>query len=296
MMRFFVLKPLAGVLVLAVASNVAGEEIERSLDVSPDANIEVTNTAGEIEIEGWSRNEVEVTGELGRHVKELIFERDGDEVTIKVKAPRNSSRISSDLYIKAPKGSSLNVHGVSTDIVVADIEGELSLATVSGDIDAEIFASDVDVSTVSGDIELQGDDKDNRIDAHSVSGDVDLLSVAGEIEAGSVSGDVAILDSAFDRAMLNTTNGDLVFHATLREDGRLEMETINGEVDVELKGKVDAKFDISTFNGRIRNCFGPEPERASRYTPGYELTFTEGDGNGRVNINTLNGSLRICKD
>ena len=296
-MKKVVFNAVSAAIAVALAGPAASEEFEKTIDASPDSYIEVSNTAGDIEIEGWSRNQVEVTGELGRGVEELIFERDGDEIIIKVKVPRrNSSQISTDLYIKAPEGSSLNVHGVSADIDVTGILGEMALATVSGDVDAEIYGSDVEISSVSGDVELQGDDKDMRTDVHSVSGDVDLQSMAGEIEAGSVSGDLAIVDSSFDRAMLNTTNGDLVLRTELRNGGRIEMETINGEVDVEFEGRVSAKIDVSTFNGRINNCFGPDPERTSRYTPGYELNFTEGDGDGRVSINTLNGGVRICKD
>jgi DUF4097 and DUF4098 domain-containing protein YvlB len=77
--------------------------------------------------------------------------------------------------------------------------------------------------------------------------------------------------------------------------GRLDIETINGTVDVEFDGDVSARFDIETFNGSIRNCFGPDAVRTSQYAPGRELKFTEGDGDGRVTINTLNGSLNLCK-
>jgi hypothetical protein len=57
---------------------------------------------------------------------------------------------------------------------------------------------------------------------------------------------------------------------------------------------VSARFDIETFNGSIRNCFGPKPERTSRYSPGLELSFTLGDGDSHVSIETLNGSVNIC--
>ena len=297
MMKRVVSNAASVAVALAFANIATADEIQETMDASPDSYIEISNTAGDIEVEGWSRDQIEVTGELGRGVEDLIFERDGDQVTIKVKVPRrNSSQISSDLYIKAPEGSSLNVHGVSADINVSGIRGEMTLATVSGDVDAEVYAEDVEISSVSGDVELQGDDEDMRTNVHSVSGDVDVQNLSGEIEAGSVSGDLAIVDGSFDRAMLNTTNGDLVFRGELRDGGRMEMETINGEVDIEFSGDVSAKFDISTFNGRIRNCFGPKPERTSKYTPGYEVNFTEGDGDGRVSINTLNGGVRVCKD
>ena len=284
-------------LALAIAETAAGREINEILDVSPNSQIDISNTAGDIDIEGWSRNQVEVTGELGSGVEDLQFERDGDDVTIKVRVLRNNSRgISSDLQIKVPVNSSIYVHGVSADIDVAGVLGEQFLASVSGDIDAEIYASDIEVSSVSGDVELQGDDEDMRANVHSVSGDVDLQNFAGEIEAASVSGDLAIIDSAIDRAAVNTINGDLVIHAALREGGRLTVETINGEVDIEFSGEVSARFDIGTTNGDIRNCFGPEPRRTNEYGPGYELRFTEGDGAGRVDISTLNGDLRLCKD
>ena len=290
-------KVILATFALVATGTAAGESINETMDVSPDSWITVSNTAGDIEIEGWSRNQVEVTGELGSGVEELIFERHDDEITIKVKVPQHhSSRISSDLQIKVPETSSISVQGVSSDIDVSNVHGEQNLGTVSGDVETEVFGSDIEASSVSGDVELQGDDKDIRTQINSVSGDVEMQNIAGEVEASSVSGDVLIVDSEFDRASLNTTNGDLVFHARLRNGGRLQIETINGEVDVEFRGDVSAKFDISTFNGSISNCFGPNPERSNQYTPGYDLIFTEGDGSGRVTISTLNGDLRLCKE
>ena len=156
--------------------------------------------------------------------------------------------------------------------------------------------NDIVQCLIGHDVELQGDDEDMRTNVHSVSGDVDVQNLSGEIEAGSVSGDLAIVDGAFDRAMLNTTNGDLVFRGELRDGGRMEMETINGEVDIEFSGEVSAKFDISTFNGRIRNCFGPKPERTSKYTPGRDLRFTQGEGDARIRIKTLNGGITLRKN
>ena len=41
-------------------------------------------------VRGWSRDSVQVTGELGDDVEELVLERDGDYVLVKVKVPRTS--------------------------------------------------------------------------------------------------------------------------------------------------------------------------------------------------------------
>ena len=272
------------------------EDVNQTLDAASDGTVTISNVAGSVEVRGWSRNQVEVTGELGRKVEELIFERDGDEVVIKVKVPRRSSGgISSDLTINVPEASSVQVNTVSADIDVADVEGEQQLESVSGDITTEAREADIELGSVSGDIEVEGDSKTIRSKMHTVSGDVEAEGLAGELAAESVSGDLTAVDGSFVRASMNTVNGDIVYHARLLDDGRLQIETINGEVDVNFNGDVSARFDIETFNGAIRNCFGPDAERTSKYAPGRELKFTEGGGSGRVSIQTLNGSLRLCK-
>ena len=284
-------------LLFSLGASVAyGDEVNEIMDADSDGVVVVSNVADSVEVSGWSRNQVEVTGELGSRVEELIFERDGDEILIKVKVPRNGNGgISSDLSISVPEASSLQVHTVSADIDVSDVEGEQELESVSGDVTTEAHAADIELSSVSGDVEVQGDRQDIRARMNTVSGDVDADSLAGEFAAESVSGDIATINGSFERASLETVNGDITYHAALLDGGRLDIETINGSVDVEFDGDVSARFDIETFNGSIRNCFGPDSVRTSKYAPGRELKFTEGDGAGRVTINTLNGGLTLCK-
>ena len=278
------------------ASAVVAAEIDESMDAAADGIVAISNIAGSVDVQGWSRNQVEITGELGDDVEELIFERDGDEIEIKVRTRRrNSHDIDSDLIVRIPQGSSLEINTVSADIDVADVTGEQSLESVSGEIATEAHDSDMDVNSVSGDIEVEGDNQSLRSRLSTVSGDVDTENLAGEIAAESVTGDLVVANGVFSRASLGTVNGDIVFRARLLDDGRLDIETVNGGVDVEFDGDVSARFDIETFNGDIRNCFGPEAVRVSKYAPGYELKFTEGDGSGRVTIETLNGDLRLCK-
>ena len=288
----------AGMVLLATgASAEASQDVSESLDASSDGRVSISNTSGSIEVEGWSRNEVEVTGSMGDEVEELIFERSGDNVRIKVKIPENKGwnrDLSADLTIKVPEGSSLDVATISADIEVQGVYGAQDLQAISGDIETEVFAADIGVETVSGDIELQGDGKPVRTDAQTVSGDISAEKIAGDFDGESVSGDVGLIDSSVEHGDLETVNGSITFRATLEPGGRLDIETVNGSVDVDFIGDVSARFDIETFNGRIRNCFGPEPERTSKYAPGWELTFTEGDGDGRVRISTLNGGLNLC--
>lgn len=276
------------------------EDVDRTIDAAADGHVEISNISGSITVSGWSKKQVEVTGTLGRNVKELIFERDGDEIIIKVKVPGNSGHhghgFDSDLRIKVPQGSSVDVGTVSADIDVTDVTGDQGLSSVSGDITTESSGANVEAESVSGDVDIAGDNADGETRASTVSGDLTLTRIAGEVLAETVSGDIDIDAASFKRAKIGTVTGDIDYRAGLDKGGRLEVETVNGGVDIEFIGDVSARFDIDTFNGEIRNCFGPKAERTSKYAPGWELEFTTGDGDGRVDISTLNGDVKICSE
>jgi DUF4097 and DUF4098 domain-containing protein YvlB len=279
-----------------LAMPVVAEEVDKTIDAASDGHVHVSNISGSVTINGWSRDQVEVTGEIGRNVEELIVERDGDKVTIKVKVPKKSGRgIESDLYINLPVASSIDVGTVSADIEVTGVLGDQELNTVSGDVTTEVDDRDVSAGSVSGDVEITGHGKDAETHGNTVSGDVTLIRVAGNAAAESVSGDVVVDGGSFDRAQFNTVNGDVLFRAELRRGGKLGAETVNGEVELQFEGEISARFDVETFNGDIDNCFGPKPQRTSKYTPGKELSFQEGDDDARVTVSTMNGDISICR-
>lgn len=278
-----------------LASPAFAEEINKTLDAAASGHVDIYNTAGTIEVSGWSRKSVQVTGELGDDVEELIFERNGDSILIKVKVSRRYGRdIDSDIVVRVPKGSSIDVSGVSADIEVDGVNGEQDLQTVSGDVAASGVSADLEAATVSGDVDVKGNGAITATSAATVSGDVRVSGLSGDLEAESVSGDVTVEDGSFDRVYFETVNGDLHFSAKLGSGGKLSAESVNGDIDIVFDGGVSANFEIETFNGDIENCFGPDPERTSRYSPGLELSFSHGGGDGRVSIETLNGEISIC--
>ncbi len=288
---------LLATLALLVVTTANARDVDETIDAAADGRVDIVNISGSVDVYGWSGNSVRVTGELGNKVEELILERDDDRVLVKVKVPRNnSSGISSELEVYVPEKSSIDVSTVSADITVEGVEGIQKLNTVSGDVETRSMGSDISAQSVSGDVVIEADKEgDAETAAHTVSGDVSLMNLRGNVSAEVVSGDVTVDEGSFQRAFLHSVNGEIVFVADLRRDGRLTVETINGDVDVLFTGDVSARFDVDTFNGGIDNCFGPKPQRTSKYAPGLELSFNEGGGNGRVTISTLNGDIEICK-
>jgi DUF4097 and DUF4098 domain-containing protein YvlB len=282
--------------VILFAAPAFGESVDKRIDAANDGLVRISNRVGSVNIEGGRGNEVQVTGELGRNVEDVIVERDGDVVTIEVKAPKSEKRgIDADLDIRVPAGSSIKVNGVSVDIDVSGVEGEQRLETVSGDIETAAFAADVQANTVSGDVEIAGSGGEAECVGETVSGDVRLANVAGEATAASVSGDVTIEGSKLDRAEIATVSGDVTFESELRKGGRLHAEAVSGDIEIEFAGAIAGRFEIDTHMGDIDNCFGPEPQRKSKYTPGMTLHFQEGNGDTRVTASTVNGDIGICR-
>lgn len=281
---------------LAVNPSWAANEQQRRIDAASGGSVSISNTAGSIEVLGWDRAEVDVAADLGWEAGELIVERDGNHVIIEVESEGRRGRdISSELVIRLPEGSDVDVNGVSADIEVGGIHGDQRLHTVSGDIVAEVFEGDLDIETVSGDLEIRGNGHEILTRVSTTSGDINASGLAGDVDASAVSGSIAIGDGRFELVSANTVNGRLELGIELAEDARVDLETINGRVDIDFSGEINARFDIETFNGGITNCFGPEV-RSGGFLRGRDLKFTEGNGDGRVTVRTLNGAVRICRD
>jgi DUF4097 and DUF4098 domain-containing protein YvlB len=274
----------------------AGTPINELAAADPAGSVEVSNVAGNVRVTGWDRNEVEVTGELGKGAERLEFAV-ADKVTrIKVLMPGKSyDAEETDLVIHVPAASRLSVNTVSADIEVQGLLGAQRLQSVSADIRTAAAGEDVECKSVSGDIAVNGSFKKGLLTITTVSGDATALRVAGEVNANTVSGDVTLGLGETNRSRVRSTSGDLTLAALLAADGKLDAESISGDVRLELVGAVNAEFDISSFNGEIRNCFGPRAVSTSEYAPGKELRFREGQGSAQVRIKTMNGDINVCR-
>jgi len=273
----------------------AGTPIEERAPADPAGQVEVSNTAGSVVITAWPRNEVEVTGTLGEGTERLEFSSSGKLTRVKVVLPRQSSRVAgTDLVLKVPAGSAVAVNTVSANVTATGVRGSQRLQSVSGYIHTEAAAEDVECKTVSGNVKVKGSGQPGMLTVTTVSGDADLSRVAGEVNGNTVSGSFVVASGDTSRSRLRSTSGDLGLRGRLTPDARVDLESISGNVRLDLEGPVGAEFDVSSFNGNIRNCFGPPPVRTSEYAPGRELRFREGAGTGRVRLKTLNGDISVC--
>jgi DUF4097 and DUF4098 domain-containing protein YvlB len=285
---------VAATLLLAQAAG--AEEIEKRAQADPHGEVSIVNVAGEVQVTGWDRNEVQVNADLEDGVQRLEFKSSGARTSIEVVLPKGRTyEGSSDLVVHVPRNSSLVTQTISADQAIKEVRGSQRLQSVSGQIQTEAWNEDVQVKNISGEVNVRGHNGKGTIRLNTVSGDVRLEDVGSELDLTTVTGDMRVRVAELSNARIKTTNGDLELRAeSLTREVRIEAEGINGNLSFRLRGALDAEFDIQTFNGEIDNCFGPKPHRVSEYGPGNALRFKQGNGDGRIRIKALNGTVEIC--
>jgi DUF4097 and DUF4098 domain-containing protein YvlB len=323
---------LGGLLLLGGATVEAQQRIDERLQTSPTGRVEVQNTAGSVQISGWDRNEIHISGTLGRGAERLEVQPDGDRVTIRVVLPRNARNVgSTTLQIRVPNRKDVIVRTVSAGIETSGIAGAAELQSVSGDIrltDAPAEATvrstsgdlDVNVSqtrrivaaSVSGDVRLRGAAQQSveaeavsgdvmvqvqtpQVRAKAVSGDIEVRSTAERIVANSVSGNVRVFGDALRSTEVETVSGTVRIDGAPQRGGNLNVQSHSGRVELRLPADVAADFEVRSFSGSIRNAFGPQSERTSRYAPGSELRFSTGRGGARIVVRTFSGSVELAR-
>ena len=286
---------VAAALLLGQAAR--ADEIEKSAQADPRGEVVISNVAGEVQVTGWDRNEVHVKADLSDDDQRLEFRTSGARTTIEVVLPRGgrSYQGSTDLVVQVPRNSSLTMTTVSADQTIKDVRGVQRLQAVSGTIQTELWNEDMEIKNVSGEVSIRGHNGKGTLRATSVSGGLRLDDIGSEMELNTVTGDMTVRVSELSKARIRTTNGNVELRAAkVTDDLRIDAEGINGDLRFRFPRTLDAEFDISTFNGDIDNCFGPKPHRTSEYGPGNALRFKEGNGDGRVRIKALNGTVEIC--
>ncbi len=285
------------VFLLGVAgTSAAGEKDEdRTWPVDPDVRVDIEIIVGDIEIEGWQRNEMRVRTQGGGRGS-LGVEVSPDWVSIRVPGTRGwlGGAGEVDLRITLPVGSRVRAKSINGSIEVRGIRGSITAHATNGDIDVEGAPREANLETLSSNIELRG--QAGRVSARAVSGSIQLEGVVEEVEATTVSGSIQVEAGTLRRVDLRTLSGSIELEAALAPDASAHLETHSGSVQLTLPRATSAHFDVQTFSGGIDNAFGVEPHARQLGGVGRRLDFRVGDGDAHVTIKTFSGGVDIEAD
>jgi DUF4097 and DUF4098 domain-containing protein YvlB len=128
-------------------------------------------------------------------------------------------------------------------------------------------------------------------DIKLINGSLEVKNISGDVEASCINGKLTA-EGLRGRTELSTINGTLeVAFDTVDAQRRTELKSVNGSLHVTLPSDTNAEVTASTVHGRIENDFGL-PVDDGRIV-GHKLDGRIGNGDGRVELRNVNGSIVI---
>lgn len=292
----------------------------RSFKVGDQGDIDASNIAGNITITRGTGGTVTIETikrARGRSVDEAkkmlelvqveITERRG-HIEVRTQYPqgdqnhrrgRRNITVSIDINVIAPAATRIVAHSLSGDLKATDIKGDLSLETLSGNVVIAGANRIATAKSLSGDVTISDTQSDGSITASSVSGTLTVRKArARAVDLGSVSGDIIVQDVECERADLHSFSGNVQFGGSLAKNGRYEMKSHSGDVQLAVGGGAGFDVEATTFSGSVRSDLalqsrGAEPvaDRGRRRS----LRGTYGDGSAIVAITAFSGNVVISK-
>jgi len=287
------LSELMAVAFLAAPMAGGGERVDERRAAAADAIVEIDGAGGSLRIVGWDKAEVWVTGTLGDGAEGLELSGSSRRISVDVDTMGHPDSVKSDLEVHVPAGARVEVSAMSADITVTNVTGTVTADTVAGDVSVTGSAKEISLESVNGSVTAAC--ACARAHVESVNGAVTVTGGHGEIAASTVNGALTVTGGKFERAKLETVNGRITFDGELVPRATLGIESVGGSVELRLPAGTNADFTINTFSGSIRNDWGEEGRRTSRYTREQELSFTAGSGGASVDVQTLSGNVILTK-
>jgi hypothetical protein len=306
-----------GFLAFMIAGHTAahGEEKEfrRSYTLNPGATVSLANISGDIKISSWGSSQAELTAvKTGPADQlddvEISIDAQQSRLNIRTVYPKHSNnRVSVRYDLKVPNDVNLDsISSVSGSIDLADIDNRVIARTVSGDIQAAHLGDETSLESVSGDVRvtdtggrtsvksvsgaITADDIKGDLEAKAVSGNIQIRQVQGYIKADNVSGSININDSDPTSLTASTVSGGVRFEGRLNANGRYNLKSHSGTVQISLPSDSNFVLTASTFSGSIDSDFDI---KVNSWTQKKTISGVVGSGGPTVEARSFSGSVRI---
>ena len=211
-------------------------------------------------------------------------------------------------------GGTFGLENINGDVVVEGWDGaEVSIeATITSPDQQAVDEVEIEVDASTGSVEVSTEyperkgrtryqaasvayhvrvPRDARADIELVNGDLTLDGVAGSVDIELVNGDLTATDLGGD-ADLATVNGAIRATFDRLDAGQqVDLESVNGSVELVLPAGADAMIEAETVHGDITSDFDLVFEE-DRYV-GREASAKLGSGGGTIDLENVNGSITI---
>lgn len=287
-------------------SNRYREDFRQAYPMQPGSRLVVDNRNGSVEVMGWERSEIEVTGTRYASTEEALrdiriqVEPGAGEVRVRSVLPRrgdsgwgmgNSGGVR--YVIRVPQRAVLDEVVTSNGAIRAEnLQGTARLRTSNGRVEVLRLQGDLDVTTSNGSVEAR--ELTGSATVRTSNGAISLEDVRGRLEATTSNGSIRarLSDPVADQPVrLTSSNGavDLTMEAV--RNNPVQLTTSNSSITLRLPATVDAELEADTSNSRINSDFDVQigPGKLSKGHVSGRL----GRGGAPVTLRTSNGNINV---
>jgi DUF4097 and DUF4098 domain-containing protein YvlB len=274
-------------------------EFQETHPLRPGGRVAVETMNGSIEVNGWDRDEVEITGTRYASSEDLLAALKIDVVAtdgfVQVRTVRPSGRrgnMGASFVLHVPRLVLLDrLEASNGAITIKDIEGDVRLKTSNGRISIEEVKGTVEADTSNGGVTLANSSGPAKV--KTSNGNIKADGVYGYLDAktsnGSIKARMLKVDSSRPIQMRSSNGGiELTIDEALTAD--IIASTSNASITVRAPDSLAAKIKASTSNGSIKTDFDVEGT--------IKKSMVEGvisGGGPLLDLGTSNGSIRLLK-
>jgi DUF4097 and DUF4098 domain-containing protein YvlB len=260
-------------------------EFNRTLPVAPGMRLDVRVFGGEVVVRAWERNEVRVRAS---HFSsdEIELQADGRAVQVRART-RAGAPHGIDLDIDVPSWMAIGVAGPYVDVVVNGIRADVTVETVRGDIRVQGGDGTIALSTIEGQVVLENARGHARLRA--ANDGIRVTGFEGALNAETVNGSVRLRQVAAPDVDVSTMGGDILWEGPLSVDGRYQLVTHSGDIDVTVSSSTSATIIVHAPDGHVHSQF-PQPLRAD---PDHRATLVLGSGRSQLGLESFNGIISL---
>lgn len=278
------------------------EDFSHNYSLTAGGTIDVYTRNGSVEVLGWEKDSVEITG-----TKYARTQEDLDQIAVNIAAREDSISIKTAFpgptrrgggarfVIRAPKTARVTLVDTSNGAIrVEDLaraekldtsNGSITVNRSNGPLVADTSNGAIRVSQTPGDLTL--DTSNGRIEADDVSGAITADTSNGSIRV-TVTEPPAGANLRFE-----TSNGGVEVTLKRYQENPMLLDSSNGNITLRLPENVNADLHASTSNGNIQTDF---PVTAVGEIKKTELRGKLGGGGPVLRVSTSNSSIRILRD
>lgn len=289
-----------------------GGTYEKSITVDPKVNLTLCVTEGNVEVNGWSRNEVRVFVKDGSKFGFKVLQKNvknqspvwimltGQEPIKGKNAPASECIWGSEIEIDVPDSSTVNMKGRETKTTIDSVR-KVSVNNGGGDISIRNVAEGIIASTYEGDVSVEN--SQGAMVLESSTGNIIAFetgpSEIGDIfKAKTTSGTISLQKLGYRQTEVKSISGSVVFNGEILGGGSYSFGTTNGSIKLTLPLKtscrIAATYGFGNFDSELpikiqTENVGEGPVKSIVGTLG------TGSGDATLKLTTNDGSITIRK-